>query len=156
VVVEMNHDVLPEKVKMAFKSQFDAKELKLDLSADGFAKFLKSRTAVILHYPQGMELCRSSGNIVSKDEGASKQKEKIVYEVRTRKGSSGSPVLVTYEFEENNWPIIVGVHSRGPTGNSNHWNYGFCLLPFLSNVHEYIAEKKELHEKTIMLKQQNE
>jgi hypothetical protein len=156
MVVEMNHDVLPKEVKVAFKSQLDAKQLQLDLSANCFAKFLESRTAVILHHPQGMKLCRSSGDILSEDKCGIEPKEKIVYAVRTRKGSSGSPVLVTHEFEEHNWPIIVGVHSCGSKENSKKWNYGFCLLPFLSNVHEYVAGKEDLDKKTIMLKQQNE
>jgi hypothetical protein len=160
VEVEMDSRVFLNDVIMAFDGQFDTKDLQLDFSKldDCFEDFLKFRTAIIWHHPQGGELCRSSGDILSESKNKRQfiEEGKIAYHVRTKKGSSGSPVLVTYEAQRGNLPMIVGVHSRFPNEEANKWNYGYFLLPFLSNIHECIVGNEQLKDEYVTFVLQEE
>ena len=76
--------------------------------------------------------------------------------MRTDGGSSGSPVLVTYKAQRENLPMIVGVHSRCPDKEENKWNYGYFLLPFLSNIHECIVGNEQLKDEYVTFVLQEE
>ena len=69
--------------------------------------------------------------------------EEIWYKARTEVASSGSPVMVTYEFENESVPMIVGVHSASPTVRKDTWNFGSFLLPFLDDFNQYIQKPEE-------------
>ena len=67
----------------------------------------------------------------------------IWYKARTDRASSGSPVMVAYEFENESVPMIVGVHSGFSRVRKKKINFGSFLLPFLDDFNQYIQKPKD-------------
>ena len=65
---------------------------------------LKDQLAFSLQYPDGKDLSFSSGRIISFD---NKNYENLTYNIGTKKGSSGSPIILLKNLK------IVGIHKSG-------------------------------------------
>ena len=82
---------------------------------------------VLLHYPKGIEMSISNGNIKSIDDYFD-----ILHLCDATTGSDGGPIINTTNFQ------IIGIHKG--TSKNNNYNFGTFLGPVIEN---FIEEKKE-------------